>query len=231
MEPIYHLLLRIGEDPTSYLGKKASLELLCAFLLGYERRADEAGLPIGSSCMDGFQLYVANYYGLRTTTRGWPAIIQFFSDSMEEAFSNFYDLLEKHIQNPSPLPSPYFIDSENPHGVVTYAWEPAEEDSDKTLYGHLMQIKKRPGMYLGANSLKRLYAYLSGYRQYEKDFSLTQPSCLDGFSEYVRSRYQAGEKCSWAEAIRFSSTSDADALDRFYQEWERFRDITMNRTI
>lgn len=131
--------------------------------------------------------------------------------------------MKEHIHNQDSLSSPYFVDIENGGGIVTNVLEQNEENSGKTLYEHLMQIQKRPSMYLGANSLKRLYAYLSGYRQCEKDFSLAQPCCLDGFSEYIGSKYNVGENCSWAEAIRFYSASDADALNRFYQELERFR--------
>lgn len=89
MDRIYHLLMQIKKDPTAYLGKKASLELLCAFTLGYEYRATEGGLPIEFSCLDGFQIYVANFYGMRTTTRGWPSIIQFFPIPWRKPFQTF----------------------------------------------------------------------------------------------------------------------------------------------
>ena len=69
--------------PELYLGKP-SLERLYAFIGGYLFQNNN----VNDHCLDGFDAFVAEKYGMRTT-HNWSSIIQFFSNSEREAFDTF----------------------------------------------------------------------------------------------------------------------------------------------
>lgn len=93
---------------------------------------------------------------------------------------------------------------------------------DKT-YALLQEIKKRPEIYLGQRSLPLLRAFISGYKEHETEvLGEYQPDCLDGFNEFMQERHRLCTDHDWSSVIRFFSTSDAEALDTFYEELETF---------
>ncbi len=87
---------------------------------------------------------------------------------------------------------------------------------NKEVYNLLMDIKKRPGVYLGQKSLTLLNAFLGGYI-----FRLREEGCSDAsltdFQDYIRDRFNIQSAHGWAHIIRFYSTSEAEAFDRFYE--------------
>lgn len=91
MDDVYQLIKDIEKCPSLYLGKP-SLERLFAFLNGYKHhKSSELNQP---DCLTGFQDFVENYYNINTD-HNWASLIQFFCNSEEEAFKEFYRLFDK----------------------------------------------------------------------------------------------------------------------------------------
>lgn len=89
------LLVKIRKLPALYIGKK-SLERLRAFISGYSMCLYEI---YGSEpdLLNGFNEYVAEYYHI-CVDRDWSSIIPFFSNTEEEAFDKFYELLDEFLK-------------------------------------------------------------------------------------------------------------------------------------
>lgn len=69
--------------PELYIGKP-SVERLYAFLSGYLFQNECAN----DHCLDGFTEYIADIYGIKSD-HNWASIIEFFSNTEEEAFKTF----------------------------------------------------------------------------------------------------------------------------------------------
>ena len=91
MNELYLLLKSIRENPYIYIGKP-SLQRLYAFISGYQYR-ERTRDPEYRSCLEGFNEFVSNRYNLNTN-HNWANMIDFFSNSEQEAFDTFYRLLE-----------------------------------------------------------------------------------------------------------------------------------------
>lgn len=91
MNNLENLLLKIRTSPNIYIGKK-SLEILSAFISGYSVCIyDIKG--VYPDYLDGFQEYVECQYNINSS-HSWTSIIQRFSNTEEEAFDRFYELLD-----------------------------------------------------------------------------------------------------------------------------------------
>lgn len=94
MDDLYILLQEIRKRPGIYLGKP-SLERLWAFINGY--KSHKSYDPDTDNCLDGFNDYVYEYYHLHTD-HDWSRIIQFFNESEESAFYEFYRLFDAFMK-------------------------------------------------------------------------------------------------------------------------------------
>lgn len=83
MDTLENMIAKITDFPELYLGKP-SVERLFAFLGGFLYQNDVAN----DHCLDGFTEFVAQKHRLRTD-HNWSDIIQFFSNSEQEAFNRF----------------------------------------------------------------------------------------------------------------------------------------------
>lgn len=83
-------------------------------------------------------------------------------------------------------------------------------------------MKNRPGMYLGRKSLSLLGAYITGYldHQYESDRDFT--SAFTSFNDFVHDYYNISTCQDWVKIIIFNSSTDEDAVDRFYMLLDMF---------
>ena len=86
----------------------------------------------------------------------------------------------------------------------------------EALYKQLMVMKDKPGMYLGRKSLSLLGAYITGYldHQYESDSDFV--STFPSFNDFVHKYYGVSTCQDWVKIIIFNSSTDEDAVDRFY---------------
>ena len=95
-ENISKLLADMKRRPGVYFGKK-SLERLATFLSGYMCCVSERD-GVTSEYLPGFQEFIAERYNIRSAHH-WSEIIRFFCTTDEEAFDEFYKLLDEFIKN------------------------------------------------------------------------------------------------------------------------------------
>ena len=93
------------------------------------------------------------------------------------------------------------------------------------VYQKLQEIRKRPGMYLGRNSLELLKSYMDGYMQAYQDIgSNIDLSFFTEFQKYIQEYYNVLTSHNWANIIRFYSTDDRDALELFFVHVDKFNE-------
>lgn len=91
MESFFKILKEIGDKPKQFLGRK-SLELLNAFLNGYVICQYET-YGVMNDYLTDFEDYIKQKHSLNTDHNCF-SIIRFFCSSDEEAFDEFYQLLD-----------------------------------------------------------------------------------------------------------------------------------------
>ncbi|WP_130605425.1 hypothetical protein [Cohnella abietis] len=93
MDKVYNLVQNIRHLPEIHLGKK-SLHLLQAFLHGYIEYHNEITGESNYFFLPEFQKYVEQRFNINTT-HSWASLITFYSSSDEDAFNNFYKILDE----------------------------------------------------------------------------------------------------------------------------------------
>lgn len=94
------------------------------------------------------------------------------------------------------------------------------------LYDLLERIKQRPGMYLGKCSITRLRMLLDGYGMARMELGLPkteQEQEFNGFQEWIQERFNITSSHGWDSIILFYSLDERDALDKFFELFEKFR--------
>jgi hypothetical protein len=100
------------------------------------------------------------------------------------------------------------------------------EIKSEYLYEMLQEIKKRPGMYLGKRSISRLRSFLDGYMGAREDLGLPrteQEREFNGFQEWIQERFSITSSHGWDSIILFYSADERDALDKFFELFEKFQ--------
>lgn len=88
----------------------------------------------------------------------------------------------------------------------------------------LENIKRRPGMYLGAKSVTRLQAFLEGmlcglsYK--EKNYQIDY---LQDFATWIRKRFEVKEALSIASVLLSVDSDEEKAFDLFFFEFDKFK--------
>jgi hypothetical protein len=103
---------------------------------------------------------------------------------------------------------------------------PSFQELDESIYDVLDAIRKKPGMYIGEPSLQRLHDFLGGYSAGlgRVRFSLKDTADFHRFHDWVAQRLGFYESTSgWCNMIRDKSTSEADALQKFFLLLDEFR--------
>lgn len=93
------------------------------------------------------------------------------------------------------------------------------------IYELIQRIRTRPSMYLGKPYITRFKAFLDGYIGARNDlgFALNeQEETLNKFQEWIQSRFKITSSHSWAEIILFYSGDERDALDKFFELFDKF---------
>lgn len=85
----------------------------------------------------------------------------------------------------------------------------------------LQEIRTCPCLYIGTPSIERLYAYIGGF-SHSETFHNNYSVCLDGFQEYVQKIYDIKTDHNWASIIRFFSTTEDEAFEKFYKHLDDF---------
>lgn len=91
------------------------------------------------------------------------------------------------------------------------------------IYQKLQEIRMKPGMYLGRNSLELLKSYIDGYVAGHQEMkSNINLSFLSEFQRYIQDYYDVLSSHNWSSIIRFYSVDDRDALELFYFHLDEF---------
>jgi hypothetical protein len=101
---LFELLEMIRARPLVFLDEQKSLKALRVFLAGYERGTVSMGAKKSIfGDLRGFNNWVAKELGFPSATSGWCNMINARSDSDEQAFDRFFELLDKYRKLSSPL--------------------------------------------------------------------------------------------------------------------------------
>ena len=94
------------------------------------------------------------------------------------------------------------------------------------IYELMQRIKTRPGMYLGKPYVTRLKAFLDGYIGARNDLGFPlkeQEETLNKFQQWIQSRFNITSSQSWADIILFYSVDESEALNKFFELFEKFQ--------
>jgi len=95
------------------------------------------------------------------------------------------------------------------------------------LYSLILMILERPELYIGKQSIQRLYSFLSGYLHQNKS---VDDHCLDGFNEYIANYYNIHSDHNWADIIQFFSTSGFEEIALFKKHFDAFTAAQKQKT-
>ena len=106
--------------------------------------------------------------------------------------------------------------------------------NEMSLYEKLDLVRLRPGMYLGTNSISKLFTFISGFR-----FALPNESPKlqsEGhlpfwcFNEYVADRYNCSGSMGWANILlKVCNDSEEDGLKLFFELLDEFRALRIEK--
>jgi len=223
-ESFYLLLQMVKENPGAYLDK-LSLTLLGYFIAGYGLRVSETYQGIQrifvpgyhNYCMPYFQEFVFGRFNSGATTKNYIGVILEHTNSEEDAFYTFFELLDE------------FWRSEHNNGAQSFSVQ-LDKSMVHGVYHFLYSVRGNPKPYLGENrsllSLRMLLdGYIMGHQEVDSGFHIT--SALDGFQDFVQNKFGTASGLSWDQIIVSRSSSDSEAFDKFYALLYEFRGIKM----
>ncbi|MGL5061222.1 MAG: hypothetical protein ACRC62_14715 [Microcoleus sp.] len=94
------------------------------------------------------------------------------------------------------------------------------------LYELLGKIRQRASLYLGKKSLSHLHVFLDGYTFARRQLGIPlteQEKQFEDFQEWIENRFNQADTQSWSRIILFYSEDEADALNRFFELFEEFK--------
>ena len=94
------------------------------------------------------------------------------------------------------------------------------------LYPLLEKIKQRASLYLGKKSLSHLHVFLDGYTFARRQLGIPiteQEKQFEEFQEWIENRFNQADTQSWSRIILFYDEDEADALNRFFDLFEEFK--------
>lgn len=101
-------------------------------------------------------------------------------------------------------------------------------DKIKNLQDYFVQLRKRPGMYLGANTISKLHDHLQGYSMVYWFNEINNPvdkNFFDNFNEFVHGYYGLTTNANWKDVILEQCfDNEQNALVTFFQLFDLFVD-------
>ncbi|MEH1940263.1 MAG: hypothetical protein V7L01_08620 [Nostoc sp.] len=218
MNKLYTLLQKIKENPVIYIDKP-SITCLHSFLTGYLSSLITLGFTtIGSCGMEGFQEWIQER-AKTNVTQSWAGIILSYSGSERAAFNRFFEEFEQFLKQKDDSKS------QNSEGISRLSEDMRFPRFD--IYNEILtNIKKRPGMYLGANSpITILDMRLRGYSLARREVGVppTEPEReFEGFQSWIEEKYGINSGQSWSKIILFYSVDEHEALHKFFELFEEY---------
>lgn len=96
-------------------------------------------------------------------------------------------------------------------------------------------IRKRPGLFLGNNSITALWHFLNGYQAAERDFGVDWkgelfPLRFKYMSEFINIRLECHNNLGWCSHIlTFCNGDEKKALDMFFDLYDEYKQIGMKK--
>jgi hypothetical protein len=85
----------------------------------------------------------------------------------------------------------------------------------------LKEIKLRPAMYLGRNSISLLAAFINGWCSRDLE-NVYDYYLIKDFQKWIEKKYKIRSNHSWSSIILFYSSDENDALNNFFILFEEF---------
>lgn len=103
-----------------------------------------------------------------------------------------------------------------------------------SLYEKLDIVRRRPGMFLGTNSVSKLFVFISGFRLALPDGSPDLQSeghlPFSYFNRYVAMRYNCSEPMGWANILlEVCNGSEEEGLKLFFEMLDEFRALRIEK--
>ncbi|MEH2205583.1 MAG: hypothetical protein V7K53_16130 [Nostoc sp.] len=217
MNKLYTLLQKIKDNPVIYIDKP-SITCLDSFLTGYIDGLITLGFTTIDSCgIEGFQEWIQERTKTNVT-QSWAGIILSYSGSERAGFNRFFEEFEQFLKQKSNSKI------QNSEGISRLSEEMRFPRFD--IYNEILtNIKKRPGMFLGANSITRLDMLLRGYSLARREVGVppTEPERqFEGFQSWVEEKYGINSGQSWSKIILFYSVDEPEALQKFFELFEEY---------
>ncbi|MEH1913742.1 hypothetical protein [Nostoc sp.] len=215
MKELFMLLQKIKENPVMYIDKP-SITYLHSFLIGYLSTRTEMGLDREGSGIEGFQEWIQEREKTNVS-QSWAGILIFSCGSERNAFYSFFELFERFLNDDSS--------KKDENGRSLNYSENDLKISVRPLYELLASIKKRPGMYLGNNSITKLDMLLRGYSLAQRKVGILptqQEREFEGFQLWVQEKYGINSGQSWSKIILFYSVDEHEALQKFFELFEEY---------
>lgn len=93
----------------------------------------------------------------------------------------------------------------------------------KSLKKILLEIKDRPALYLGCNTISCLKAFLSGwYLRDPNDDEIIDSDIMEKFQIWVTETFDVKTSHSWDKILLFYSADEYEALNKFFEYFEEF---------
>ncbi|OYD98033.1 hypothetical protein CDG76_04240 [Nostoc sp. 'Peltigera membranacea cyanobiont' 210A] len=210
------LLQKIKENPVMYIDKP-SITCLDFFVAGYLGQLSDLGATPEGYPMEGFDEWMQEI-AETNLIKSWARIILFLFPGERNAFYKFFELFEKFIEQKD---NSKIQESEDILRLRQDLWFPQFD-----IYNEIpSNIKKRPGMYLGTNSITRLDMLLRGYSLARREVGVppTEPEReFEGFQSWIEEKYGINSGQSWSKIILFYSVDEHDALHKFFELFEEY---------
>ncbi|MCC5646878.1 hypothetical protein LC607_28975 [Nostoc sp. CHAB 5824] len=224
MKELFTLLQKIKDNPVMYIDKP-SITCLYSFLNGYIDSLIELGFTDINSCgMEGFQEWIQER-AKTNVSRSWAGIILSCSGSERAAFNRFFEEFEQFLKQKD---NSKIQKSED---ILRLSEDMSFPKFD--IYNEILtNIKKRPGMFLGANSITRLDMLLRGYSLARREVRVpqTEPEReFEGFQSWIEEKYGINSGQSWSKIILFYSVDEPEALQKFFELFEEY--LNRNKSV
>ncbi|WP_298914238.1 hypothetical protein [uncultured Nostoc sp.] len=222
MSNVTRLLQDIKDNPVMYL-EKLSITSLDSFLIGYLSTRSEMGLDREGSEIEGFQEWIQKREKT-DVSQSWARILIFSCGSERNAFYSFFELFERFLKDDEGSKKDEKGRSLNYFGNDLII-------SVRPLYELLGSIKKRPGMYLGNNSITKLNMLLRGYSLAQREVGVLpteQEREFEGFQSWIEEKYGINSGQSWSKIILFYSVDEHEALEKFFELFEEYLNRNKN---
>jgi hypothetical protein len=211
------ILAHIRADPERLLGSK-SVERIFSFINGVSDSRRDAGLPpVDLSPARSLGGVLRNKHGMpEAAWASIPNILLLMTGSEEASYMAFWRELDQLY--PSCTISITCIDD------IRHLREAGGGLSSMEFCSLLTRIRESTGLRLGAQSLTRLYAYLSGYQWDRMCLSVPFAWCptMLAFERWLLRRYHITVPVPWDRMISLLAQDKSDAFHHFFSLWEEF---------